>query len=347
MPRNPEPVGIDASHGQLGSGAMYLIGRRCFILPWSCLSRTLIGLVACMVLLLMPASAQAACQTSNGTVKFADSSSYTVQANSIAPVSASAGFSCSGALLSLINTNSASATITSAKGWTLLGPSGDRIPYLVSADQAGAYTFNQYGTLDYMDTTTIALQTFAPKIYLSINGGGNIAAGTYTDTLTVQWSWTICNGIGLGNICVLSERGSGTVTIPVTLVVSNDCQITAPPIVFGSVPVVSQFPEITQSVIVDCTKGSSYLLGFSKGSASSARPWRTMTDGSGRVLQYNIYRPDGITVWDESNPLASAKPGTGSTTPTQPFAYKARINPDQAAPAAGAYSDNVSVVITF
>lgn len=317
------------------------------------LCRFLARLAWAAMLLGVPAAAHAACQTSNGSAKFTDSSSYAVQANTVASVSGSAGFSCSGSLIALVNTNYARATVTSAKGWTLLGPGGDRIPYSVSADQAGAYTFGQYSTIDYMDTSIISLltiltgNTLSPKMYLTINGGANVAAGTYTDTLTVQWSWNICHGIGLGTLCVLGESGTGTATIPVTIVVTNDCQISAPPVVFGSAAVLSQFVAITQSVLVDCTKGTSYLLGFSSGSASSARPWRTMKDGSGRVLQYNIYRADGVTIWDESNPLASGTPGTGSTVAIKSFTYKAGINPDQTAPAAGTYTDNVSVVISF
>ena len=310
-------------------------------------------LVLAVLLWFAPATAYAACGTSNGGASFADSSSYTVQSNGVGQVVTSAGFSCSGSLISVLGSNYAQATITSAGSWRLVGPTGDRIPYTVSADPGGTYSFAQYGTVNYMDPTLLSLLTnlnggtFSPKIYLTVNGSANVAAGTYTDTLTVQWSWNICHGVNLLGICILGESGTGTSTIPVTIIVGKDCRITAPPVAFGPVSLISQFTEITQSVLVDCTKGATYKLGFTSGTSPSARPWRTMKDGAGRVIQYNLYRPDGTTIWDESNPLAASSPGEGNTVPALPFSYKAKVNPDQATPVAGHYSDNVSVVITF
>lgn len=317
------------------------------------IGRHLFRLVLAGLMLFAPAAAFAACQTSNSTGTFADGSSYTVQANGVGQVVTSAGFTCSGSLITVAGSSYARATVTSARGWRLVGPTGDRIPYVVSADAAGAYSFEQYGTIDYFDASLLSLLTilnggaFTPRIYLTINGSANVAAGTYQDTLTVQWSWNVCHGIGLGGICILGESGTGTATIPVTIVVAKDCQISAPAVAFGTASLVSQFAEVTQSVLVDCTKGANYNLGFTSGSSPNARPWRTMKSAGGGVLQYNIYRTDGTTIWDESNPLPSALPGTGGTTPNQPFAYKARVNASQATPAAGTYSDTVSVVVSF
>lgn len=311
-----------------------------------------LALIGWAALLLAPVPARAACQTANSSASFADSSSYTVQANGVAQVSTSAGFSCSGSVITLNGTSSARATITSANGWKLAA-GADRIPYVVSADPNGTYSFAQYGTINYFDPTMLSLLTiltggsFTPRIYLTANGNANVAAGTYTDTLTVQWTWTICHGVDLNNACILSESGTGTSTIPVTMKVGKDCQISAPPVAFGSASLLSQFAEVTQSVLVDCSKGTSFNVAFTSGSAPSARPWRTMKDGAGRVLQYNLYRSDGATIWDESNPQAAATPGTGAVSPAQPFTYKARVNPAQAAPVAGTYSDTVSVVVTF
>lgn len=304
-------------------------------------------------LFLAPCAAQAACQVSNSTVTFAASNSYAVQSNGVAPVIAPAGFTCNGSLITLLGGNVARATITSANGFKMAGSSGDRIPYVVSADANGSFPFTQGGTIDFFNPSLLSLLTILnggdlnPKLYATVNGSANVPAGTYTDTLTVQWSWYVCHGVGIGDVCVLGETGTGTSTIQVSMTVSKDCRITAPPVVFGTAALTSQFGEVNQSVLVDCTKGTTFNVGFSSGGAGNARPWRTMSDGAGHVLQYNIYKSDGTTIWDETNPQASSTPGTGTTTPIQPFAYRARVNASQATPVAGSYTDTVSVVVTF
>lgn len=310
-------------------------------------------LLLALALLLAPVAAHAACQVSNGSATFAASSSYAVQANSVAQIVAPAGFSCNGSLITVVGSSYARATVTSANGFRLVGPTGDRIAYAASADANGAYPFTQGGTVDYFNPTLLSLLTilnggtFSPKFYATIGGGANVAAGTYIDTLTVQWSWNVCHGVGAGNVCVLGETGSGTATIQVSITVGKDCRITAPAVSFGSASLVSQFSQITQSVLVDCSKGAGFNVGFTSGTAASARPWRTMTDGAGHVLQYNLYKSDGATIWDETNPQAATTPGAGATSPSQAFTYRARINPDQQTPVAGSYTDTVSVVVTF
>ena len=150
----------------------------------------------------------------------------------------------------------------------------------------------------------------------------------------------------MGGICIFQETGSETATVTVTLVVTQDCRIVAPPVAFGSAPLAGSFASVSQAVAVDCTKGTAYKVAFTTGSGGASRPWREMNDGAGRKLQYNLYRPDGTTIWDESNPLVASTAGTGATTPAQFYPYVARINPAQSVPA-GAYSDVVSVVVTF
>jgi spore coat protein U-like protein len=88
-------------------------------------------------------------------------------------------------------------------------------------------------------------------------------------------------------------------------------------------------------------------VAFTNGNSGAARPWRAMSDGNGHTLQYNIYQTDGTTIWDQTNPVTSTQTGTGSLTPSQMQSYVAKVNPAQATPPAGTYTDNVSVVISF
>jgi len=131
---------------------------------------------------------------------------------------------------------------------------------------------------------------------------------------------------------------------------SADCKITAPDVSLGNAPLASQFSMVTKAVLKDCSKGSSYQVSFTAGGNNGARPWRAMSDGSGHSLQYNIYLPDGVTIWDQTNPQANqanAGKGTGLVSPAQQQTFKIGVNPAQTTPPAGHYTDTVSVVLSF
>ena len=305
-----------------------------------------------LLLLLCSGTAFAACTTTSSTLTFAGSSSYDVRAGSVQQVSGPAGLTCTGASLSLLGGSSAKATITSANGFALVAGGADRIAYQVSADSNGTYAFTQGGTVDYTNSSLIAIlglgaSNFVPPVYARLMASPNVAEGTYTDTLTVQWDYNICNGLQVTFICLGYDSGKTTNTIIVTLSVSKDCRIDAPALDFGTAALVGQFAPVSQAVLVDCTKGATYKLSFSAGLSGSARPWRSMSDGAGHQLQYNIYRADGTTIWDESNPQTSASVGTGSSVPAQAPSYVAKINPAQSALPAGSYQDMVSVIVSF
>ena len=297
---------------------------------------------------------QAACAlaaTSNPS--FTPSSSYDVRNGAVASVTAPPTLSCSGTLIVLLSSNSARATVNSANAFTLRNSANDSIAYRLSADSAGTRRFTQGSTIDYFDPSLLSLLgilsggNFVPTIYAALTDTPNIPAGTYTDIVTINWSWDVCHLLVALGICVLGESGTGTTTMTVTIVVGKDCRISAPNLSFNSAPLASQFTSITQSVAVDCTKNAAYTVSFTNGNSGASRPWRAMSDGAGNVLQYNIYRADGSTIWDLTNPLQSAVAGTGSLTPAQLQVYVAKINPDQPTPPAGHYTDTVSVLIAF
>lgn len=145
------------------------------------------------------------------------------------------------------------------------------------------------------------------------------------------------------NYCILQSGGA---QIPYRLYADpNGSIISAPDISFGNAPLASQFAAVSQAVLTDCTLGTPYDVAFDDGQNRLAGSWRRMRSGSD-FLEYNIYRPDGTTIWDLANPLP-AGPGTGETTPGRIQNYVARINPAQQTPPAGLYADTVSVVITF
>ena len=190
--------------------------------------------------------------------------------------------------------------------------------------------------------------SFTAPLFARLTAAPNVPAGTYSDTLLVQWDYSVCNGLNvLGVVCAGYDTGKVEVTIQVTLVVGNDCRITAPDLSFGGAALVAQFRPVTSAVQIDCTRDAVYRIGFTPGSAGAGAAWRQMVGDGGATLQYQIYRADGVTVWNETNPVAGAAAGTGGLTPVQTYSYIARINPAQTTPPAGSYQDSVSVVVTF
>lgn len=315
----------------------------------------LIRFFLALVLALGGASAaQAACVlTPTIAANLGSASSYAIRGGEIAQVSSDPALTCTGALLSLSTANYARASATSASGFTLRSASGEGIRYRLSADPNGIHSFNSGASVDYFNAGVFSLlgisnqSDFVGKVYTSLSEMPSVAAGTYTDTVTMNWSWKVCSGIGLGGLCLGYTQGSGTTTLRITLVVTNDCRISAPPVYFGSAPLASQFQPVTQTVAVDCTKGARFSIAFSEGGNGTARPWRAMSDGAGHKLFYNIYRADGITIWDPTNPLLDPRAGTGSTTPTLLQTYIARIDPAQTAPPPGSYQDTLIMIVSF
>ncbi len=312
----------------------------------------MLRVVAVLIGILAGVPAHAACSVSAAEAIFAPSSSFAVQQGNVAPTSAGAGLRCNGSVITILGSNSSRATMTSANNFHL-AKGAEKIRYTVSADPDQSFVFPQGGTIDYFNPQLLSRLTirnggtFAPQMHARLAGVANVPAGVYADTLTLQWNWTVCHGIGLGGICVLSESGTGTATIQVSIVVAADCRIAALALSFGSAAFVSQFAEVTQTIRADCTKDTAFSVSLTAGANGSARPWRAMRDGNGNILRYNLYRADGSTIWDESNPLASPIKGTGALTPSTPFTYRARIDAGQASPPAGAYSDVISVLVSF
>lgn len=305
-----------------------------------------------MLCLAQPAAAANCTVTASTSANLGSQSSYTVIGGTVPTVTTTAGLNCPGALLNLLSTDYARATANSSNGFNLRSAAGDSIAYRLSADANGSFTFAQGGTVDYMNPQLLSLlglgqSDLSAPLYAKLVATPNVPAGTYTDTVTINWQWSICRGIGALGACILRETNSGTTILAVTMIVTKDCRLTAPPVSFGSAPLVAKFAAVTQAVQIACTKGASYAVSFTAGAAGNARPWRSMSDGAGNILRYNLYRPDGSTVWDESNPLSVATLGTGAVTPDQAQAYVAKIDTSQSTPPAGTYNDSISVLVTF
>ncbi len=271
-----------------------------------------------------------------------------------------AGLSCTGSLLALVTNNDhIYATITSATAG-MVGPTGDVISYNIYATNSTSatylitrgtpYDFASSGVIDILGLLGSRTPKTVP-IYMNTLIGSNVAAGVYSETLSINWNWNYCIGIGLGNLCLGRDTGNATAILTVNMTVNNDCTITAPNVSFGGAPVVSAFAPISQSINISCTKGSPYTVGLDPGQNASGGRRRMIS--SGNYLAYDIFKSAGTTVWGSvgaarrSSSDAEINPGNGTGTGSQIFNYNARVYTDQPTPAAGTYTDSVILDVGF
>lgn len=273
----------------------------------------------------------------------------------------SAGLRCPGSVLGLIVTGDrVNATLSSVNGGRLRNETGDTIGYSIFADAAVQAPLTLGTAYNYYNSYILGLlgllsgQAADIPMYFRTQPGtaANVSAGTYTDTLTVQWNWSVCTGIGIANICLGRNSGNGTSVISLSLTVSPDCAINSPNLDFGSAPLIEGFDPVTQTISIRCTKGSNYTVGISDGLHASGSQRRL--EAGGNYLSYEIYQGvSSQTRWGQSGSArrssgqADIQPGNYDGLSWQGFTYRAEILPDQPTPPPATYTDTLVVDVAF
>ena len=306
---------------------------------------------------------QGACSAvATSPASFGSVSSMTVRTAAQSSSTTNAGLSCTPLVLSVLGSGDHFyATITGSTQGGMLGPTGDVIGYTLYGNNSTTYPITRSTRFDFGGAGGIA-QTyglvFGPgtktlPLYFGSLTGSNVAAGLYSETLTILWAWDYCSGVNLIGICLGRDTNSGTSTLTVSMLVTNDCQITTPPIAFGSAPVVSGFSTVTGQASVNCTKGSAYTVGLSDGQHPVSTGGRRQMMSGTNYLAYDIFVSAGTTRWGSvgaarrASATADVNPGNGLGTGSQVFNYNARIYTDQATPPGGTYVDNVVLDVGF
>ncbi|MBI7313420.1 Csu type fimbrial protein [Pseudomonas aeruginosa] len=292
----------------------------------------------------------AACTTSSGTGNFGSLSSFAV-ASTAQTITGTTGFKCTGSLLSFFSTNTIDVTMTSSANPQGTTPrlrnaiTGTYLPYNICRDSNCNTTYNLGSRAQWTSRNFVGILGFfnssngALPLYFRLPTGTTLPAGTYTDTITLNWAWHLCSAGALG-ICFYDD-GSAISTVNLTLMVLNDCFIdSAPDVSFGNAALVSAFTTVNQNIGVRCTLNATYTIGFDNGNNFSGG-WRRMLNGA-NAIQYNLYKPGDSTIWSLDNP--QRRRGTGSA---QTIPYRAIVNPAQRNVPAGIYRDTVRIILTY
>src|SRR5690606_2338105 len=128
--------------------------------------------------------------------------------------------------------------------------------------------------------------------------------------------------------------------------------INAPDLDFGSAPLAGSFSPVTRTIQIRCSAGAAYTVGLDNGSHAQGNV-RRMHSG-GNYLAYEIYQsatsPDRWGMLDaerRSSADADNNAGIYDSFTTQGFSYRAEVDPAQATPPAGNYSDTIRLDVEF
>ena len=322
--------------------------------------RPALVLLAMLYWVAVPDAARAACSATSGSVNLGSASSFTV-ASAAQTAGGATGFSCTGSLLSIVSTNTITATIASATNSQGTQPrlrdatTGDSIRYDICKDSSCSATYAVGSTITWSSTTFLGILGLfnatggTLPIYIRTQAGTQVAAGTYTSTIALDWTWHLCSA-GAVTLCIYDD-GATSSTLTVTMTVSADCVLSAPTADFGSAAFVGSFDPVAQTITIRCTKDASYTVGIDDGQNYSGT--RRLAN-AGSYIAYEIYYPQGSTSrWGHlgterrSSGEATTNAGTYTGATDQTYTYRAEILSGQSTPPPGTYTDTLTVDVEF
>jgi spore coat protein U-like protein len=147
----------------------------------------------------------------------------------------------------------------------------------------------------------------------------------------------------------VSIAATTTTTFGVSATVVDSCSVSASALGFGNVDPVSLAStavDATTTIDVTCANGTAYDVGLDAGTATGATvTTRQMTSGA-NTLDYALYSDTGRTTnWGETVSTDTVT-GTGDGT-AQTLTVYARIPSGQGTVPTGAYSDTITVTVTY
>lgn len=311
--------------------------------------------VLLVILLAASSVVRAGCTTAASTITLGTQNSFAVSSTPLI-TSGGSGLSCTGGLLNVGGTNTITALIGTTTHPTGTQPrlysavTGQYLPYSLCKDASCSAVYNQGDTITWSSSTALGLlglfsgPNSTLPLYVRPVAISNLAAGTYIDTVPINWTWNMCS-IAVGTLLCLADTGSVSGNVNLTLNVTSFCYIdSAPNVGFGSAALPSGLTTVVANTIsVRCTLNAAYSVNLTS-SVAGTGAYRQMSSTANSVtsyLQYQIFKGDS-TVWTAAT--NSSATGTGTS---QSFPYTASVNLTQANQPAGSYSDTVTVTVTY
>jgi spore coat protein U-like protein len=198
----------------------------------------------------------------------------------------------------------------------MTGPGGVELSYRLFTDSAR--TNNWANVAPYWVTGN---GNATVTVWGQIPSGQAVPSGTYTDTMT-----------------------TATTQFTVSVVITNTCSISASNLNFGTYQ--GAVIDATSAITVNCTALAPFNIGLNAGNGNGATvTLRKMTGPRAATLNYTLYRDSAHSlIWGNTvgtNTLSAS--GTGSAVQ---YPVYGRI-PAGTVPAAGSYTDTITVTLTY
>jgi spore coat protein U-like protein len=143
-----------------------------------------------------------------------------------------------------------------------------------------------------------------------------------------------------------ADAATTTTTFQVQITIEAQCIInSASTLDFGTQGVLSANVDQTSTLQVQCTDTTPYNIGLDAGTGTGATvATRKMTNGSA-TINYTLYSNSGrTTVW--GNTISTDTVSATGNGASQSYTIYGRV-PAQTTPAANAYTDTVTVTVTY
>ena len=145
----------------------------------------------------------------------------------------------------------------------------------------------------------------------------------------------------------LSLATTATSTFTVQLIINSTCTVSSPTTLdFGTAGILSANIDATTTISVTCTASTTYNIGLNAGTGTGATVATRKMTSSGNTVNYTLYSDSArTTVWGNTigTDTPTTTPGTGSA---QSYTVYGRV-PSQVSPAAGTYTDTITVTVTY
>ncbi|MGY3690165.1 spore coat protein U-like protein [Bradyrhizobium sp. USDA 3240] len=145
----------------------------------------------------------------------------------------------------------------------------------------------------------------------------------------------------------LAHAATATGQFNVTITIQSNCIVqSATDLAFGSQGVLSANVDAQSTISVQCTNTTPYTVGISAGNGAGATvAARLMTGTAAATVTYSVYRDAARSLVWGTTIGTDTLAGTGTGAP-QPITVYGRV-PPQSTPAAGGYSDTLTVTVTY
>jgi spore coat protein U-like protein len=154
-------------------------------------------------------------------------------------------------------------------------------------------------------------------------------------------------GLAFAAVATPASAGVATATMPVSAVVLENCTVTATPMAFGSmVNVGAANVDSTSTIALVCTPNADFDVALSDGANASGGQRRLKHSVNAEYINYDVFLDAARSQHWGNTTGTDTKPGTAPLGAATYTAY-GRIPSGVTPVSAGAYSDSLTVTVTF